>query len=146
MTQDLELRYVDPVEGVQVVEQLRDVADVVHHAAVRDPRASRIVAYRGTRPVGIFVFEVYCSILHARGTLVAPARRGEGVGTALWLRALDDTQLSVCSVTVVSARALRMLRHIEAQRPHVRIRAHFGPAGYSGRAPPGATAWVRDHR
>lgn len=145
MTGDLELRYVEPDAALGFADRLQGPVDVFSYADMRDTYARRLVAFRGDRAVGMFVFRICWGQLRARGTAIVRRHRGTGIGTALWLRALDDHRVKSVSVCVVSARALRMLRHIETLRPKVRIHARIGCAGEGCRAPAGAAAWKRAH-
>lgn len=103
-----------------------------------------VLAYDGEKLVGMFGYKQRGTTIHAKGTRVRVAYRGQGVGAAMWCVAIQKHRARCVSVLVVSSKAVRMLRNVEAQIPGVRIRAYFG-TGPNGGTMRSGEAWERDH-
>lgn len=128
MTADLEFRYAEPAEAWEVVDRIVDRFQVFSGPALNDEEAYRLVAYHSHHPAGMFVFQCDGLGLLAAGTVVTQPCRSTDIGTALWLRAIDDLSVTRVDVSVVSAYALRMIRRIEVRRPSVKIYVTMGGA------------------
>lgn len=58
--------------------------------------------------------------LHAHGSWVEPSRRGRGIATKLWIRALRRYRPNKVRVTVVSRSGTRLVRRLQALFPKIR--------------------------
>lgn len=59
-------------------------------------------------------------VLHAHGSWVEPSRRGRGIATKLWIRALRRYRPNKVRVTVVSRSGTRLVRRLQALFPKIR--------------------------
>lgn len=103
-----------------------------------------VLAYDGEKLVGMFGYKQRGTTIHAKGTRVRVAYRGQGVGAAMWCAAIRKHRTRRVSVFVVSSKAVRMLRNVEAQIPTLRIHAYFG-VGPNGGTMRSGESWGRDH-
>lgn len=143
-----EIRY-EHVRGVQVHALAEELSDVSPLRVFSCHATDAVAAYADEQLVGLFL---YClqrgragtRVLDACGTFVRPRYRRRGVGAALWTRALTRTRVRTATAFIVSSHAVRMLRTVEKQNPHVRLLLSFdlGPRGGEMRS---GWAWRRDH-
>lgn len=123
------------------------LSDLAEHA---------IAAYDEDKLVAMFCYSVpatgpFPARMMAEGTVVANAYRGQGLGTELWVKAIRRHRIRVIEVYIVNAKAIPMLRAVEARVPHVKIIARFGESLRRRKHWKGAVtskhakAWQKDH-
>lgn len=101
--------------GLWVLEDMYEAHEPEKHLEVFASVGSVLVGYLGIRDRTTYPYHI-----HSRGTWVADALRGCGIGTWLWSLALGETQARKVSVFVISDEGLTLVDGLRQRFPSVR--------------------------